>query len=115
MIATPAGSWPALLQPLDPKAFPPGVWVLIVIWTLVWKGIALWRAARAGQLGWFVALLFVHTVGLLEIVYLLFFAARAAPAVEPAAPWGEAPPGTSPIATGSPRGPAEEGAPRARP
>ncbi len=44
-----------------------------VVWTLVWKGLALWRAAQNRQLGWFIALLIVHTLGILEIVYLLFF------------------------------------------
>jgi hypothetical protein len=77
MTAVPIGGpWPTLLQPFNPKALPPGALVVIVVWTLVWKGLALWRAARAGQSGWFVALLFLNTVGLLEIVFLLFFAGR---------------------------------------
>lgn len=116
MSPTPVASWPALLQPFDPKALPPGIWVLLVIWTLVWKGVALWRAARAGQPGWFVAVLVVQTVGLLEITYLLFFAGRdAASAGEPGAPWAEAPAGTVPSGAGARRPPAGEGEPHARP
>jgi len=64
---------------------PVSVLVPFLIWTLVWKGLALWRAARAGQTTWFVVLLLVHTGGLLEIAYLLFFAGRdhaSPPAVE---------------------------------
>ena len=117
MIPPPSGSWPPLLQPLDPKALPPGIWILIVIWTLVWKGVALWRAARAGQTGWFVAFLVVPTVGLLEIAYLLFFVGRTsvAAAGEPASPWSGAPlvtvpPGAAPHSTS-----AEDGGSRARP
>lgn len=41
------------------------------IWTLVWKGVALWHAARNGQKGWYIALLVVNTLGILEIIYLL--------------------------------------------
>lgn len=54
----------------------PVVLAAVVIWSLIWKGLALWRAARAQQAAWFVALLVVNTAGLLEIVYLLFFAPR---------------------------------------
>ena len=53
----------------------------IVIWSLIWKGLALWRSARAQQRAWFVVLLVVNTAGLLEIAYLLFFAPR--PSTEP--------------------------------
>lgn len=43
------------------------------VWSLIWKGLALYKAARNGQKGWFVVLLVVNTMGILEIVYLLFF------------------------------------------
>jgi hypothetical protein len=48
-------------------------WIaLAVIWTLVWKGFALWRAAGLRQKYWFIAMLVVNTLGILEIIYLLF-------------------------------------------
>jgi len=47
--------------------------IFFFVWVLFWKGWALWRAARNEQKIWFGALLVVNTVGLLEIVYLLFF------------------------------------------
>ncbi len=28
----------------------------LVIWSAIWKGIALWKAARRDQLGWYLAL-----------------------------------------------------------
>lgn len=46
------------------------LFALLAIWSLVWKGMALWRAARSEQTVWFVVLLVVNTLGLLEIVYL---------------------------------------------
>jgi hypothetical protein len=44
--------------------------LLIVLWSIFWKGLALWHSARRGQPWWFVILLFVNTLGILEIVYL---------------------------------------------
>lgn len=46
---------------------------LVAIWTLVWKGLALWQAARSQQTAWFIILLTLNTAGILEIVYLLCF------------------------------------------
>jgi hypothetical protein len=51
-------------------------WLLlaaVVVWTLVLKGFALWRAARNYQRYWFVALLVVNTFGILELIYLTWF------------------------------------------
>ena len=45
----------------------------VLIWSLVWKGIALWRSSRNNQRNWFIALLLINTVGLFEIIYLLWF------------------------------------------
>lgn len=53
--------------------YPWVIW-LALIWTLPWKGVALYKSARANQIGWFVALLVINTLGLLEIVYI--FAVR---------------------------------------
>lgn len=50
-------------------------WLLaaILIWSLIWKGFALWKSARHGQKVWFVVLLIVNTIGLLEILYLFLW------------------------------------------
>jgi hypothetical protein len=50
--------------------------LLAAIWSLVWKGMALWKAARQGSKGWFVALLIVNTLGILEILYLYVFSKK---------------------------------------
>jgi hypothetical protein len=47
--------------------------MLLLVWTLYWKGTALWRAARLGHKEWFIALLIINTMGLLEIAYLYYF------------------------------------------
>ncbi len=45
--------------------------VILAIWELYWKGLALWRAAKRDESVWFVALLIINTAGLLPIAYLL--------------------------------------------
>jgi hypothetical protein len=48
--------------------------VLLVLWSIFWKGLALWHSGRRGEPWWFVILLVVNTAGILEIVYLFFVA-----------------------------------------
>ena len=50
-----------------------GLLAIILVWSLIWKGIALWIAARKKQLVWFIVLLLVNTAGLLEILYIFLF------------------------------------------
>jgi len=54
----------------------PWLFYPIIIWSLVWKGIALWKAARNEHKWWFIALLIVNTVGLLEIIYIFLFSKK---------------------------------------
>ncbi|HBM45694.1 MAG: hypothetical protein UT05_C0008G0051 [Parcubacteria group bacterium GW2011_GWF2_38_76] len=50
------------------------IWIIAILaWTLYWKGRALWRAARLGHFEWFIAILVINTLGLLEIAYLYYF------------------------------------------
>ena len=51
------------------------VWaiVLVFVWTLIWKGLALWISARKSQKIWFVILLIVNTIGILDILYIFLF------------------------------------------
>lgn len=51
--------------------------VLIALWTLPWKAVALWKAARNSSKPWFVALLLLNTVGVLEILYIYIFSKKA--------------------------------------
>jgi len=44
--------------------------VILLLWSLVWKGLGLWHSARRGEWIWFVIMMLVNTVGILEIVYL---------------------------------------------
>ncbi len=51
-----------------------GVFLLVVLISLALKGFALWHAAKRGEKWWFVALLIINTLGILELVYIVFFA-----------------------------------------
>ncbi len=47
-------------------------WLLLtalIIWSVVWKGLGLWRAARNGSKVWFAVMLVLNTAGILEMVY----------------------------------------------
>lgn len=47
--------------------------VFLILLDAVLKAVALWKAARADQMAWFVALIVFNTIGILPIIYLLFF------------------------------------------
>ena len=46
---------------------------IIGLWSLMWKGLALWKSSKRNQLVWFVVLLVINTVGILEILYIFVF------------------------------------------
>ncbi|MDR1679416.1 MAG: DUF5652 family protein [Prevotellaceae bacterium] len=46
--------------------------ICIVVFELIFKGIALWRSSRRSQLLWFVLLLIINSAGIFPIIYLLF-------------------------------------------
>ncbi len=71
---------PSFLVPVLP--FLP----LIILWSIIIKGCALWHAARGGQVAWFVALLVVNTLGILEIIYLIWFRPMKSDTVSSASP-----------------------------
>ena len=50
--------------------------LLVVLWSLPWKGVALWKAAKNNQSGWFIALLAINTLAILEILYIFIFSKK---------------------------------------
>jgi methionyl-tRNA synthetase len=61
--------------------FAQHVWLAPVIaivgfWTLTWKGLALYRAGANRNVAWFIVLLVVNTLGILEILYLFVFSTK---------------------------------------
>ena len=57
--------------------------IIILAWTLFWKGVALWTATKQEQKKWFIFLLICvfpiiiyNTIGIIDLVYLFFFAKK---------------------------------------
>lgn len=51
----------------------PGTFVLFALaalWVIPWKGWALWLAAKNTHKWWFIALLVINTVAILDIIYI---------------------------------------------
>jgi hypothetical protein len=51
----------------------PVVLLFILLWTIPWKGAALWKAAKNGHKKWFIVLLVLNTIAILEITYIFYF------------------------------------------
>jgi len=46
---------------------------IILIWSLAWKLLALWKSARKNHLIWFIVMAVVNTIGILPILYIFVF------------------------------------------
>ncbi len=49
------------------------LFIIIAAWETIWKAIAMWKAARNSQLVWFICIVIFNTMGILPILYILFF------------------------------------------
>ncbi len=47
--------------------------VPLIFWSLIWKGVGLWSAAKNKQKWWFFFLFVFNTAGILPIIYLIWF------------------------------------------
>ena len=56
--------------------FNPGIALLVFLWTIPWKGVALWKAARQKDKKWFIAILLLNTLAILEIFYIFVFSKK---------------------------------------
>lgn len=61
------GGWGLIMAPLA---------LLLIAWTIYWKYQALWYAAKHDHKWWFLALIVIHTLGILEILYLHVFSKK---------------------------------------
>jgi methionyl-tRNA synthetase len=51
--------------------------LILIFWTIPWKIYAVWLSAKRDQKIWFVVLLFVNTIGILEIIYIFKIAKKS--------------------------------------
>jgi methionyl-tRNA synthetase len=49
---------------------------LLVFWSSIWKGFALYRAGSLKSVPWFIVLFILNTAGILEILYLFIFSKK---------------------------------------
>ncbi len=47
--------------------------VTILVWTLGWKLVAMWKSAKRNHLVWFMVIAFFNTIGVLPILYIYVF------------------------------------------
>ena len=54
------------------------IWLVLLLglWTLPWKAVALWKAARNNSKIWFIVLLVANTLAILEIMYIFGFSKK---------------------------------------
>jgi hypothetical protein len=55
---------------------PLALFIIILVWSNIWKFIAMWKAGRNNSLGWFIIFALVNTVGILEILYIFVFSKK---------------------------------------
>lgn len=64
------------------EVFPQWLWAfmwiipILAIWEMVWKAIALWKAARNNHTAWYVCLIIFNTIGILPIIYIFGFSKK---------------------------------------
>ncbi len=69
------GSWSHLgLTPFVGMASFAVLIIALTIWSMVWKGWAMWVAARQKEKFWFILFLLINTAGILEMIYIFFIA-----------------------------------------
>lgn len=44
--------------------------LIIVIWDIIWKLVAMWYASRNNHLAWYIVLAIINSVGVLPIFYI---------------------------------------------
>jgi methionyl-tRNA synthetase len=57
--------------------FDPMLLLAVALWVIPWKAWALWLAARRGDLKWFLVLVIVNTLGILEMIYIFIVAKQS--------------------------------------
>ncbi|MEK7181224.1 MAG: DUF5652 family protein [Patescibacteria group bacterium] len=66
----------ALSLGISPQRFGIILLAIIILWTIPWKGVALWKASHRQEKWWFIVLLVINTIGILEILYIFVFSKK---------------------------------------
>ena len=49
------------------------LFIVLIVWSGIWKGIGLWRAGKNNHLVWFILMFVLNTAGILPLIYIVFF------------------------------------------
>ena len=52
------------------------IFLLFTIWSYCWKIPAVWKSVKNENKKWFIVFIFINTLGILEIAYLMYFSDR---------------------------------------
>ena len=52
---------------------PLWLFMVILLWSVIWKLLAFWKSARKGHVIWFIAFAIINTLGIIEILYIYIF------------------------------------------
>jgi hypothetical protein len=44
--------------------------VVLTIWSILWKCYSVWNAAKHSHKKWFIALIILNTIGILDMIYV---------------------------------------------
>lgn len=61
------------LKQLESYLSNPYIVFPLIIWSIFWKGLTLWKAAGSKHITWFILIFLVNSFGLLEIAYIFYF------------------------------------------
>ncbi|MBT7706318.1 hypothetical protein HN747_02615 [archaeon] len=63
---------------------------LLMAWTIIWKGVGLWKAGRKNNLPMFLLILLINSAGIIPIGYLIYLRYSREDKVEPITKRGSA-------------------------
>lgn len=46
--------------------------MIIVVWSVIWKGLALWNSSGKRDKPWFIIMYIFNTAGVLPLLYMIF-------------------------------------------
>ncbi|MBA2581997.1 MAG: hypothetical protein H0V01_01270 [Bacteroidetes bacterium] len=52
--------------------------IILIIWEVIWKLIAMWKAARNNHIAWFICIALINTAGILPLIYILIHRKKSA-------------------------------------
>ncbi|HVT01013.1 MAG TPA: DUF5652 family protein [Patescibacteria group bacterium] len=60
------------MTPNSPIPLP--ILFILLVWSLIWRGVATWKAANNKQRNWFIFFILpINTAGIIELIYLFKF------------------------------------------